>query len=223
MSMTPVIYRAVQQNPFAFHTGGNIGGVEAASESCDQLSKKPATIFTIQGRKAPGIPMVDWYQTLPLISRANRLTLEYDLWVDDRVAAQAWAQERDFKLTWLGRTGNLSFERVVRTGQLQISGAGGQWLDVPGAIVPTLDPTVSHHFEHRYAFDVLKGWVYSHLAINVDGEEFDIPPSMQNLPFLQTGWSNGALFQFQQDAVPDLEDPGFSETLDNCTATFFQE
>lgn len=215
----------LQQMPLKNHQGGNIGGVPPKVVSADQKSKAPATIFTVSGNTKPGqIPMVDWYTTAPVVPTAKFLSLGYDLILDPNVAANAWALERDLKLSFQKKTANFSFEIVVAKGwKLQISskGSGGNWQDPGGSISP-LAPNVPHHFLHRFSFDFVK-WLYSYLAINIDGQEFTIPnsPDFQNQPFQQTGWGDGALFQFQQDLRPDLPNPSFSETLSNANLTWW--
>lgn len=223
--MNPTIVFDVQQKHFDNHQGGNVGGVPPKKVTLDQSSKKPSALFTIEGNTVPGkIPMVDWYTTLPIVLAATRLTLAYDVTFDAKLATDCWAQERDLKLTFNKRTANFSFERVVgQNGNLQVSanGSGGNWKDI-GFALPTLIPGVPHHFVHRFAFDFTK-FLYSYLAINIDGQEFTIPMTsdFQNQAFDHGGWGDGALFQFQQDARPDLQDPSFTETLDRCTLTFF--
>jgi hypothetical protein len=217
--MPPIVVFNVQQRHFDNHQGGNIGGVAPLHVAIDQTSKKPATTFYTEGNSQPGkIPMVDWYTTIPVDAGAKNLSLAYDLTPDGRVAGNGWALERDVKLTKSGKTANFSFECVITSGwKLQISKFGGGWADI-GASIPPLTANIAHHFLHRYAFD-FGTWKYSYLAINIDGQEFPVPTGLQNLAFEDTGWSDGALFQFQQDSRPDLSDPAFMETLENCTMT----
>lgn len=214
-----------QMSSWKNHVGVLAGGVPPLHESMDKLTHSPASVFSLDGNSWPGkIPMVDWYVTCPVVSTAKFLSLGYDVILDANVASNAWALERDLKLSYKGKTANFSFECVVAFGwKLQVSsrGSGGNWQDI-GASVTPLEPNIPHHFLHRFAFD-FNNWVYSYLAINIDGEEFTVPnsPDFQNQPFAQTGWTDGALFQFQQDLRPDLQNPVFSEILNNACLTWW--
>jgi len=125
-------------------------------------------------------------------------TLAFNLVVDDAASLMAQALEFDLIVSIGGWHYNGSFQvNYAEGGECQIVNAAGAWVDTgfkPGLFpagqkVPVV---ITCHVDQ-----VKK--IMSVLTINVGGNAFTVPTTLQNIPATQLNWTDGVTVQVQCD------------------------
>lgn len=178
--------------------GSQIGGVPPVDYGMTTLPGG-AILFHTQGSTVPG-GYADWeaYISRPILPNAGYLMLSFDITVDSDAATYAQAIETDTILCLGGWNYNLSMQlNYALGGMLQIAGSGGRWVNT-GIAPGKLSPNVKHHYDLAYAFDTTAKKC-SFLSISLDGTIHSISSSLQNVLATNNKWSDGVIFQVQQD------------------------
>lgn len=203
------------QSGWKFHTqadGSNIGGVPPTSYGMLQrfAGQPTAALFYVNG-----VAYADWeaYIETSLLPTTGNLQLDFDLTVDGNAAAHAQALETDTILCIGGWNYNLSLQlNYAENGQLQIANESGGWVNIgsgPGKLVPHMP----HHYTLTYAFSEAR-LTSSVAGIVIDGVEYAVPTALQNVPAKNEKWTDGAIFQVQQDL--NGAGGGFTMVVDNA-------
>jgi hypothetical protein len=189
------------QAGWELHTGSDIGGVTPTSYGTYQAGG--IRVFYISNP-----PGANWLAALhrPVVQpNTGKLSLSFDLMVDDNVSLLAQALEFDTRVSVVGDNYNHSSQlNYAEGGMWQISDGTqlpgtAKWVDT-GFRYGKLLPDVWNQLKFEYSFDITKK-VYSTVAISVNGVRFLIPPNLQNLkPTRPTPlWADSCNLQVQLD------------------------
>ena len=124
------------------------------------------------------------------------LQLSFDLMVDANFVKHSHLVETD--TIWCSPDGfnsNLSIQRRMDTGMMQVADQQGNWAD-SGFIPPPLTPDVYHPHLFRYLIDPVRHTGGTQ-AMVIDGVLFIVPTRLQGLLAEHKGWTPGALLQIQ--------------------------
>jgi hypothetical protein len=209
-----MIYQNIENGFTQCHNGvQGAGGCPA--KTALSLPIGNGRLFTIQGATQPTNANVLWYQSLGFAEGVSNFLLEYDLGVDAN-ESNVWARERDFRVSNAGEDANFSCQLLKNSQgyELDISNESGGWVNT-GLTVPSLKPTIMHHFTHIGQFNMQTN-TYSYKMVVIDGMEYTIPAKLQNLTTTHLGWPSGIYPQFQQDLDgAQNQNLGFSEFITN--------
>lgn len=184
--------------------GSNIGGVDPAIYSCLPIpGKKPALLLATSGNSKPpsGYPAVEWYQhPLPIPQNTGNLQFIFDLTVDSNTLTAANVIETDTLIITNGHKFNLSGQRHVASGQIDVADANGHWADT-GIRAGALVPNVKIRIVWTYTYDPVK-MVCSVVSYACNGVVYPVPANLQNVPASASTWSVGVMPQFQMGSLP---------------------
>lgn len=193
--------------PWPSHTqadGSNVGGVPPITYSFLPIpGKKPAALLSTSGNSQPpsGYPAAEWYQhALPLQANTGNLQFIFDLTVDANTLTAANVIETDTLIITAGHKFNLSGQRHVATGQIDVADAAGHWVDTgirAGAFVPGFKNKVIW----TYVFDPVK-FIGSVVSYACNGIVYPVPANLQNVPASTSTWAAGVMPQFQMGSLP---------------------
>jgi hypothetical protein len=167
-------------NIWGTRTGADIGGTAPSDYGITQgtIDSPTAAIFRTSGE-----PFTDWlgYSARTIPPGATACLFEFDLWLDEQVAAAAQALEFDWKGNVRGLMRDLS-------GQINIEeGSGGFWVwqvvkdnDWTDAVkIPALTPRTKHHMAIASSFEAD---TFSQHLIKVDGDLYVVPSELAGQP-----------------------------------------
>ena len=124
------------------------------------------------------------------------LQLSFDLMVDANFVKHSHLVETDTIFCSAdGFNSNLSIQRRMDTGQMQLADQKGNWVD-SGFIPPVLTPDNWHNHLFRYLIDPVRHTGGTQ-AMVIDGVLFIVPTRLQGLLAEHKGWTPGALLQIQ--------------------------
>ena len=124
------------------------------------------------------------------------LQLSFDLMVDANFMKHSHLVETDTIFCSAdGFNSNLSIQRRMDTGMMQVADQNGNWAE-SGFIPPPLTPDVYHPHLFRYLIDPVR-YTAGTQAMVIDGQLFILPQRLQGLHAVKQGWTPGALFQAQ--------------------------
>ena len=189
--------------------GASIGGKTPSAYGITQGT--PVSPTAAQFRTS-GEPYSDWlaYSARWIPSSASSFLMDFDLWIDERVAACAQALEFDLK----SKTFDFSAQLNIQAGWVWQVDKAGAWVDV-GPVAP-LTSHAKHHFTIAGKFSATS---YSPLSVTIDGISRLVPAALQNQPATNTNWAPGvANVQIQLDA--NVAGGYFSMEIDNLCITW---
>ena len=124
------------------------------------------------------------------------LQLSFDLMADANFVKHSHLVETDTIFCSAdGFNSNLSIQRRMDTGMMQIADQNGNWVD-SGFVPPVLTPDAWHSHTFRYLIDPVR-YTAGTQAMVIDGQLFIVPQRLQGLRAVKQGWTPGALFQAQ--------------------------
>ena len=203
------VFPNLELQPMGIHVqsdGSQIGGIDPAhygtivppgADKCLILYQSGNTDPT---KKA--YPAMEVYPLTPITIPPNtgNLKLAYDMTVDASTVANANVIETDLIVIAGGMKYNLSGERRVQTGQIDVGALAAGWTD-SGVRAGLLAADKPHHVEYTYAFDVAAKTCQT-TSYACDENVWPIPATTQ-IKAEPSTWTNGIiLLQIQFGNFP---------------------
>ena len=187
-----------------------IGGVPPLESNCVSVPGKDASwVFSTSGNSQPSpknYPAVEFYPSssavfngtaipFPISQNTGNVSFEYDLTIDENTTANANVIETDLLIVTGGMKYNLSGQRHVATGQIDI----GNWTPTT-LLLGALTANVKHRVKWTYSFDVTEK-TCSVLSYECDEVVNPITTTL-NMPAIDCNWPEGVYVQVQLGSLP---------------------
>lgn len=205
----------------------NIGGVPPTNYGWQAVpSHRPSWLFWTGGSSAPSpnnYPAVEFYPAgsaalnstalgRAILPNTGNLAFSFDCWLLRSAQSLAHVIESDVILVIGGMKYNLSGQRHIDTGQIDI----GDWSDT-GIRTGVLTPNERHEVKWTYSFDVTKK-VCSVVSYQCDST-LSMVGSPRNMPATACNWPDGAYIQFQLGSLP--AGGAWAERIDDVELTWW--
>lgn len=209
-----------QSSPFGTHVGGpgsDIGPAAPAVPYTPILTPNGGLYSVIESAPdAQSYPTVMTYWDRPtLLPGGSSLTLDFDVWFDVGITADANAFEVDTMLVLPRAGGNrrLNFSLQSVKGQLYVNQKNA-WVPVPGAVFPYA-PGQRYHHTLSYGFSPDGG---AYRSITINGVVFAVPAELGVADVIDDNWGVVTACQLQQSLLPNGSRYGL--ILDHVTYTW---
>jgi hypothetical protein len=186
-----------------------IGGVPPLAYGSRLVPAKKTTLLCwTSGNSQPGsYPAVEFYpaqagvlngvaepRQIPV--NTGNVSLSYGLDIDAGTPTNANVIETDLLIVTGGMKYNLSGQRHVATGQIDI----GNWTST-GLLLGALKPNVQHKVKWAYSFN-LTAKTCSVVSYECDKMVSQVPTSLGNMPATASNWTPGVYVQVQLGSLP---------------------